>query len=426
MKLRMIWTGAVLGLALAAAVPVRAAQITEVADSFYEDDDIFDASLRVRYEFLNERVQLNREVVQYSDRLKTSEYILARDLNASTTWNSVWIDAEFGVYKDLSLNVRLPITTGYSRSYSLAQDIFIAETEDGLPYTNSSLINDMGDLQSPTQGDLRESPQPGDPPRYLPRPPFDQSRRGFGDMEVGLRWNPLNHDRNPYHSTLLLAFDYRIPTGSLAQPGNQNIGMGVHFLTWTLAFSKRYAFAEPYISLHYTHPVPSKNRVEIPGRGASADIEAVWRPGMVTGLAVGVENTLYKSGEDGNLVTLDARFIGRWTGQSESSINPVSDALFTRTVEEQYLTAGGMLGLRAELARYIGVNISGTLAHNLNHFLTFSDFGENLPGGKNDRIDMNSTERSGFFHDKLDQVGRRVRADGSLIIGVSASIGVLF
>ncbi len=170
---------------LAGARTAHAVETTDVLDAFDDDNgDPFDMALRVRFQNESRTATIGRESrCLVGDAIGnglcgSSGNVYAREMKYQRSKNTMFVDARFGLYKDLEFSVTFPFVTS---------DKWQHDFVDGVDRTNSTIFS------------AKDS-------EVLFKAPYNSAARsGFGDMVFGLKWSPYNYYRDATH-----------PTGSLA------------------------------------------------------------------------------------------------------------------------------------------------------------------------------------------------------------------
>ena len=177
--------------------------------------------------------------------------------NKSTTMLN--IDGEIGLFRDLSFTLRLPIIIQQSLSFDYADGITPAQS------TIDPNTNQASDTLSA---------------------PSEYQHAGVGNLELGLRYGPLNDARDHTKPNWIMFFSWSMPwTSEVYRPGQDSgktklpVGTGVHYLTFGTALSKRVAnlgligidpkiyrrgYLDPYFSIAYILPLPDRGIAEDP------------------------------------------------------------------------------------------------------------------------------------------------------------------
>src|SRR5207253_2861966 len=119
----------------------------------------------------------------------------------------------------------------------------------------------------------------------------------------------------------------------------------------------------------------------------------------------------------------------------------VSDALGKLTFEDEYLTGTGSLGVYGRIARWLHARVYATLGFDTAHILTNEAVGEDktgdgqiiLSGGRAPAAGRCGVASSSDCPDqnpnydfRLDQIGRRLRAEPALIWGIAGTLSLNF
>ncbi len=427
-------------LVLVAATPAWAAELTEVADALdrleigtVEREDPFDFELGVGFHNVIESGKITREPFERpgisSNCTEQNPYgcaavdELAYDRNTSL----LAFDAEFGLFRDLSL------TVGWS--YVLSQSLSFAYA-DGVDASNSSV-----------------DPQTSDPNDILFANDFEAKQRGSGPLSLTLKWSPLNDFRDVTRPTWLLFFTWSNPWTTTvfdpsvrATPSDPGpVGDGVHRLTIGTAFSKRLGnfgrdieidptanrrgYFDPYLSLSYTIPLPEdglalddlvENRDNPFGRRPSSEVNAKLgiefvplediRAQRKLAIDLGFETSLFTEGRNYSLLT-----------------HPLQELTF----EEQHARLMGRLGVYVQAAEFIKVQGTVHIGYVTEHFLTYEEVGEDRTGdgqvlpGTDDAVnpyfcgftDTDICATKG--QPSVDQVGFRFKDEEHLVVNWS-------
>ncbi|MEM6533085.1 MAG: hypothetical protein AAF654_10695, partial [Myxococcota bacterium] len=175
----LLTTLAAFGLLTFAVAPARAAELTEVADALdveeignVKRENPFDFNLVIGFHSDIESGKITREPFERSGvttecgELSAFRCVPVDELEYQRNTNRLRLDAEFGIFRDLSL------TLGWT--YVLGQDLSF-DYADGVDASNSSI-----------------DPQTGDPNDTLFANNFESVNRGSGPLELTLKWAPLN------------------------------------------------------------------------------------------------------------------------------------------------------------------------------------------------------------------------------------------
>jgi hypothetical protein len=470
--------------------PAEAADLTEVADAFDEENDNpFDFRITPTFQQRIERGRITREGgcgrseggCELSNGERLDRTIYTRELDYRRVVNTLNIDLAVGLYHDLEARIHLPIVIGDQRRLSFA---------NGVNPTNSTVAPDSdqvaGDLNpafADVYGDYFGTYQ------FFGVPNDEQERAGFGDMGIGLSWSPFSERRNPHTATVTLAFDYFAPTGTPARATNDGVGRGVHELQFGIAASKRLrTWFDPYFGMRFNLPIPATNGLfeshpnsRTTGPGASflitsgteiimasaADYHYTFDFGMKFGYQL--EGRDYsplfdalagsscngrtaasagydERGPDGNPFRPDSTFSQRdaacaWVVQQPANgrTRAGGGALAANTAYSHdgitdidgFGTIGGHIGLLLQFNRFVQFRFRTDFDWQTPHLLTKASPGRDA---NNDGVvDLNPTpdagvavERNPFYNPTIDAVGRRFRLENSVHISWQLGLRIMF
>lgn len=445
--MRRVWAVVLVAVAMA-AVPARAAELTNVASAF-DGGNRFDFRFRVGFDHREERAQIKREfeaLAPTQDRIA-----LLKDLVYAGHRDTLNLRTELGLYQDLMLTVGLPIVLDESVSYSFDQSAGSGcrFPPDAMPNcVDASNSSTVADGIVPARGyDAQHNGAalPGGGPllfRGAHRGATGGSGlNGFDTFDFGLTWAPLNQRRDPTKPTWVISFEPHVSIGNIkafyrARPNaNHAVSEGVHRLYASTAVSRRWRWAEPYMGLWYMYPVARRDSL-FKDYGPSQPLKD---PMQQAGVQLGVELVPYTRPARGHKVwidlrgRLDAHFSGRGYSQAwellaaappldcesaQALYNPACDASATRnlyqrtpytglTTIESYATLGLEAALGVQLGRYFRLRASFDYAHDSAHFITGAAIGVPGPSGKVASAD----EYNPAWRPVIDQVGRRYKVD---------------
>lgn len=436
--MRRAWAVVLVAVAATAAPGrVEAADITNVASSFDEDNP-FDFRFRVRYDHTEKRAQIKRE---FEGLTPTQERILTlRDLLYAQSRDALTLRAEIGLFQDLMLHVELPIILAQREDYDFDQSAGSAcrfapdAMADCVNAANSSTVRD-GFVDAPASGTRV----------------FTGASRGasgggggldaFDTFNFGLTWAPVSQKRDDTKPTWVLAIEPQISIGNImaydrARPNaNHAVSEGVHRLYARTAISRRWRWVDPYMSFWYMYPI---------ARGDSlykdyGPAQKLKNPQQQGGTTFGVELVPFERHKDGHKVWIDLRgrleghFAGR--GYSEmwellagapalgcdaaqapfnpacggSTTNPYQGQPFTGiTTIENYASLGADIALGVQVGQHARFRTAFEYTHDQSHFITGEDIG--VPSTASGRV-MLPNEFNPAYRATVDQVGRRYRVD---------------
>jgi hypothetical protein len=318
---------------------VRAADLTDVVDAA-DDGDPFDLHIEPKFKQVLKRSIIRREYpcdpnvgqdgVARFPRIEVDcsepSVVFRKEVETEREINSLEFDVQIGIFKDVELNLNLPIIFSDQRRLKYADADADRGVEPVTPDTSSvdpSDENIVLDIERNGSSDL--SRQSFTRFRYFSlagEGNLGVERKGFGDMSLGIAWNPFNQERDDTKSTLKLGFDYTIPTGEIAKPGNEGVGRGMHELKWTIAASKRFKYLEPYFGVSYVLPIASdKSLFQKDGLG-----QTLLEPGQRAEVTFGSEFIPYENLKSGQRFVIDLGVHYAYTAEGRD-YNPFFDAL---------------------------------------------------------------------------------------------------
>jgi hypothetical protein len=440
---------------LALAGPARAdsgsamtTAVTDVASSF-DGDNKFDFRFRVRYDHLEQRAQLKRELaVPGADSIA-----ILKDLRYSSRRDAVTLRTELGLYKDLMLHAELPIIIEESALYEYDQSLgnSCAYPPDPNPTcvnaSNSTTIRD--DIVPMNGYDATASGAPLSGNQVFKT--VTRGARGgsgldaFDTFNLGLTWGALSQARDRSKPNWVVGIEGHISFGTIkrfdrANPGaNKGVSEGVHRFLVRTALSRRFRFFEPYWELWYLLPIARGDSLFIDyGRAQKTK-----NPQMEGGTRFGVEFVPYERKEKQYRLGIDlgmrvqAHFEGRGYSQawemlagspvlacndttastnpacaSTTPANPYQNQPFTGiTTIENYATVGGYLQIGAQIGPYFRLRTGVQYQHDQSHFITGDDIGTPAADNPTGRV-TNPTEFNPAYRAVIDQPGRRYYVDG--------------
>jgi hypothetical protein len=437
--MRRVWVLASALLAATLAPPVHAADVTDVASAFDEDNP-FDFRFRVRYDHFEKRAQIKREL----ELPGQSQIAVDRDLLYSQSKDTLALRAEFGLFQDLMLHVELPIILQQSQSYSYDQSLGSACAFANSPAPtcvdarNSSTVADG--IVSSAGYDAQHNGVGTGGGALL----FRGAQRGatggsgldaFDTFNFGLTWAPISQKRDDTKPTWILAFEPQISIGNVqafdrSRPqANHAVSEGVHRLMARTAVSHRWRFVDPYIELWYMYPI---------ARGDSlfkdyGDSDRLKTPMQQGGTQFGAE-LIALDKPSGHKVYVDVRgrLDGHFAGKGYSEAwemlasspalacdaktnlacglpnNPYSGPFTGITTIENYASLGADVALGAQVGQHFRLRAAFDYGHDQAHFISGEDIG--VPKTASGRV-MNADEYNPAYRQTIDLTGRRYRVD---------------
>jgi len=394
------------------ALPTRAAEITDVADAAdtivigdIEKDDNFDLYLDVGFSQVMQNGKITREPINRpfvnnphcTDVTNARNCLPVDELRYKRTTNLLNFGTEIGLFHDTSLSFGFHYVIGDTGKLRYAK---------GVDPSTSSVDSDTPLI-------------PGGGTQYFAvrNGGFKAEHNGFGPMDIGFKFGPLNDERDDSKPAWVLYFNWANPwlektfdpsvRATSSSPGP--IGDGVHRLTFGTSFSKRVGdfgligidpninrrgFVDPYMDFSYTLPVPQKGKAlpgnitsnsfgEKPSHQArfSAGMEVVGLEDLKAGRKVAVDlglcTAFFSEGRNPSMALAPGN--SACTGQT-GEYSMLVDALGVDTYTEQYFHVGGVLGLYIQAAEFIRFKIGVALGYDTQHLLTFEDVGKDKNG----------------------------------------------
>jgi len=452
MRLRFLLPPLWLSLLLPIAAP--AAEITDVIDAA-DGDDPFDANIEVLYNFDFRQAKITRESSQDGDN------VLVKELDFQQMAHTVTPRLQVGVWHDLALFADFPLVIYDQRWGKFSTGVRGTDPKQNSGQGYSTLAFDRCrfgqprpgwcDTTEPSSRTTLDGQSTGYPviDQDTVWDLFDRNQTsgdyksvrggfnnlvGFGDMDIGLAWAPLNQERSPTQPTWVLRFKYTIPTGKVMNPietasdtNPGGVGLGLHQFTWSTAFAHRFSVLEPYIDVAYTFGVP--------GASALPDLRNDWTTAArhEGQIALGVEVVPYENKALDQRFAIDLRGVGIYHGQ-QRTYSEMSDVLNEVTLRDQYSTFYGHLGFFFSAARFIRFDIGANIGTDTNHFISGEKIGTDKDGNGILQLDQNgdgvidrdSTEGNPYFNPVIDTPGRRLRVEETLVVSGMAHVALTF
>jgi len=316
---RLLWSRRRMGqrhllLLLALAGPARAAEETELASSF-DDDDPFDFNIKVGYLRESRQAAIKREfqcdrsrpAAEYQECLEAYPAIgVAKDLRYRQLRNVLNLRGEIGIWQDLQIHVEAPLVLGDHRKLRFDHEtdgpcITPNEVRPGGDTTNDmatcvssfnstsandgllrGIDRDNYDRELVAGEDIDENATQG---YHLP------ARSGLDQLHVGIDWGALSQERDDTKPTWVVGVEWRIPVDDpmTYDPENPtldtNVGRGIHELKFSTSMSKRWTYVEPFMGFWYIYPKAKESSQFLDYRGG----QDKFRPQMRAGTEFGFE-----------------------------------------------------------------------------------------------------------------------------------------
>ncbi len=467
-----------LGLVVLSAlhVPVsHAADITDVADSFdYDNKNVFDFRFRVSYQYMNTSAVIGRERVLQTQQ-QFFEYF--PELRVTHIRHTMNMRAAIGLYKDLELNLTIPLILSETFNSSLTPEA----QRDGSSLRRDGIVS-ADDIER-------------------------QRTTIFGDMKLGLQWGILNDERDPYSATWVIGMTWTMPTGWVWNPNDPNtlangggVGRGAHVLTWHIALSKRLSVFEPYVKVWYSLFITDpffreqsvyqdwlqaqqgiqqsytaaaqqakqeaetltgdrkiakqqeaqlfQQRADQKSRFISNATDNGLAPSHQAGFVMGTEIVFWERPSRQQKIFMDLRFIGiaQFEGRGFTMLTDIiADYRPTQTVNgppndlnglqvparasaimdhEHYFTMMFQPAVHFVLGKYGFLRLEGMFGTTLPFFLTYAKRGVDTNG--NGFVDLNTDEVYPFHTRELDGIGKRVQQRDTFIWALQFYAGIQF
>jgi hypothetical protein len=432
---------------LLVASPVLAAQVTDVATAM-DEDRAFELDLQATYEHRRDSTRLRRE------NLQGGAIRLVDELQHDRTLDQIDFRIAAGLHRGLELHVIAPYVLRDAQDWDYA-------TVNGTSVAGSStLANNTISISG--------CGNPGS--CAIVRPivvvPGHSQRSGFRDPSIGLAWAIVDEARElrlrpdlyppaTAVATWVVGADYTVPLpgriddpsafGPSAAAGNSistKAFRRAHVVTAWTAFSKRFRVADPYFLLWGSIAFPVKGAFDnCANPGALSEVapancaspawrdQARYQPPVQAGFALGSELVLGEDPRAGQKIALDVRGDVTWFSAGRD-YSQVSDMLGKLTYVQDYLNAVGSLGVYGRFASWARLRVYGTIGIDSPHFLTTESIGKDLDGSGT--VDVSggrgipAPEQNPTYDFRLDQPGRRLRAENVLIWGVAGTLALNF
>jgi hypothetical protein len=481
MRYRYILALGLMGTALTLSAPASAGEFTDLLDAADDFDDLIEntydpfdfnleAKLRLEFEsatisreaacvpsesaLIGSAAQNNPRLVVDPNRCSEPRIISNKELDFGRQTTAVDIDLRAGIYKDLEFRLSVPYIISSTSKMSYAAGVTPSNSSiDPSDEVVGSSARQFVSTESASQHLDRLTTFSGH--RFFDVNDTEYERAGFGDPTISLEWAPFNDERDDTKATLLFGMAYKMPISPVKAAGNDNVGGGMHELSWKIASSKKFSWIEPYFGLQYFLPlsatdspiqrVDKNNNGQVfataPQRGdITVGTEFIPHENPETGARYGVDlrftfgytsegrdytqlfdhmtnsNCNGKSMEDvlpqfdsnGQLTNLDdvacSWIVRQPSNASPDPIYTLDEALGTTSpwntdgimTVESYASFTGMLGLYLQPTRYFQIKGQVSLTHNQEHFLsnarTGRDADDALEQTPDDTVDLEGAD----------------------------------
>ena len=436
-SMRRAWAVLLVAVVIGAATPARAADVTDVASAFDEDNP-FDVRFRVRYDHTEKRGQIKRELEGMAGQTSIAT---VRDLFYAFSRDTLTLRAEVGLFQDLMLHVELPIYLDQQNTYDFDQSAGAA-----CRFPPDAMPDCVNAMNSTTIRDGFVGP----PLSMSGKMIFQGAARGagggsgldaFDTFNFGLTWAPVAQHRDDTKPTWTLTVEPQISIGNImaydrARPNaNHAVSEGVHRLFFRTAISHRWRWIEPYMSFWYMYPIARGDSL-FKDYGPSQTLKNPMQQG---GTTFGAELVPFERPKDGHKIFIDlrGRLEGHFAGKGYSeawellasatplgcdaaqapynpacgggTTNPYQGQLFTGiTTIENYASLGADIGLGVQVGQHARFKTEFEYTHDQAHLITGEDIG--VPTTASGRVSL-PTEFNPAYRATIDQVGRRYKVD---------------
>jgi hypothetical protein len=414
------------------------------------------ASLDYRLDATTSAIRRERSGLEGAD--PSGPIPIAKDLRHRGVRHLLVPRLDFGLVRDLSVSVALPVTLHDTRELSFDQRSSPCVFPGGeqrptcVNADNSTTVRDgllpaTGyDARSPTGAGFTT---PGDATIF--RGPL---RQGIDQLHLGLTWAAMNHARDRFKPTWKLGGEARLAVGKPMRldrndpRAESGVGRGVHELRLWSSMEKPTSWALPYVEFWWQAPIGTRSDslfIE-PGFGQTRA-----SPQQRAGTRFGFETSLWERPERGQRVDLrmhavmEAFFEGRthsemweifqYAGDARYDGPLILDADPTREGRQalshpgvsnvqNHLELGGGLGLGTTLGGDFKLDAGFDLMHRQAHAISFTAAGVDRDGSG--IIEAGSDEVNPLYAPTIDQTGHRYRSHGGLAYAAMIRLAATF
>ena len=424
-----------LALSLFASV-AQAAQVTEVADAV-DGDDPFDANIELKFDLTRNSGLIVREHTQPPEDDPTGDprTIDVKESEYSRVRFRLRPRLEVGIFHDLSAFAEWPIVIWDQQTFGYPA---------GTDADNATLARDQAPNPSPPLDNWNQDEGSGNTNKAISsgkfgfpgkkyndwrwdhenNGAFNGYRQGFDNPTFGLRFSPLNNERDDTKPTITLQADYTPPflpfmdptKDALTESDPGPVADGAHRFHFSVAMSKRFLILDPYFVVEYGLPLPAGTNSSIPG----------YFPRQNGGFTMGMEIVPYEDAALSPRFAIDVSAFAHYFAPGRD-YSEISDVVKEMTFTDQWVRTGLQLGVFFRAFQYFFFDVQGHVARDTEHLLTIEDFGDDLASDENQEVDLNNpAERNVYFNPALDVVGRRLKIEDSMQIGVLVHVGLTF
>ncbi len=421
----------------------HAAQVTDVADALDEDDP-FDLHVEALFDIQYHHGLLVRENTQRPEGGGGARSIDVREMDFEQFQLRLMPRLEVGVFRDVAVFAQWPIILYQQTSFqytkgtnngnsTVFRDMSRAPTIDGWPQTGGNgttgVSNGGTTYGFPDGGYASWRFDLDDDGKY------ESVRQGFDNPSLGVRWSPVNNERDDTKPTITLQADYTAPImpymdptadrPSRDQPGP--VADGAHKFHFQIAMSKRYSILDPYFLVEYTAPFASSSSYE------------GYFPRHQGGVELGLEIVPYEDPKLEQKFSIDLGTSGHFLSEGRD-YSEVSDVFREITYTDQFFRGGAHAGLFFRAFSYVFLDVTGRAYYDTDHLVTVEKVGTDRGDDTNDNgtcdsnepkcgkveLDPAEKERNFYFNPVYDTPGRRFKFADSITADLMIHLAVTF
>ncbi|MBS2022000.1 MAG: hypothetical protein JST92_06290 [Deltaproteobacteria bacterium] len=457
-----------LALLMTCSATAHAAHPTDVADAMDEDHPL-EVDLEATYTHTRRDLRITRENLQTDPSTGGKGVILVDELKNTRVDDQMNFHLTVGLYHDLELHFDVPLVLGSTQTWGYG------EVNGASVQPVSTLDNNHIDISGCAGASNPCDPNGAAKPIL---PGNGQTKRaGVADPTVGIAWAPIHESREerlppdifPTAHTIsswVIGFDYTLPLpgdvddpskfgfaaattpGATTTPTSHSLLRKAHiFSPWT-GFSKRFKIMDPYFLLRATLPLVMRGAGVNDGAYDNcwhpenlADVAtqncllAAWKnqtgyqPSYVGNFTLGTEFVAIETPRSEQKFAVDVHIDATWFSQGRT-YSEVTDALGKLTYTDEHAQFTGNLGFYGRAARWLHFRVNGQVGVDTAHFITSEPIGKDLNGDGKILLSAGaatkSQEQNPTYDFRLDQVGRRLRAEATLLWGISGTLSLNF
>jgi hypothetical protein len=288
------------------APPAEAGEETRVVSGTREVAELYDFDLSVGWTHQEKRAAIKRE---RGNQSTGGQITVADELVYRQTRDVLRLQAQAGVYRDLSLFLAAPIVLGDVRSLDFDRPGACAGG-GCVDETNATILRDgiLPGYGMPSYGlDVPHGRPFERPSDTVFRGP---TRRGLEHLAIGVRWAPFNQARDDTKPTWILGLEGRFSLGEdmrfdPAQPkDNTGVALGYHQVLLSTVFGRRFGALEPYLGGFYMQPFATPASLY---EKAALGENAFSRPQHKVGGQAGLEGVAWEDARTRRRISLELR-----------------------------------------------------------------------------------------------------------------------